>query len=128
MLFLYLLVLIFQYIYIDYFLNISNSKIVKSIYNYKLKDGDKEQSATIYRTNRGSKKIIMFFDSASSSVPKQISIECVGFEIDNISERFGPNTLIIAPSIERSSFMVTLMQLFDSALASKSWMSGFVRI
>ena len=64
MLILYLLVFICQYIYIYYFLNISNPKIVKSVYNYTLKDSDKEQSATIYRTNRGSKKIIMFFSGS----------------------------------------------------------------
>lgn len=66
MIFLYLLVFICQYIYINYFLNISNPKIVKSVYNYTLKDIDKEQSANIYRTNRGSKKIIMFFSGAFS--------------------------------------------------------------
>lgn len=81
MLFLYLLVLIFQYIYIDYFLNISNSKIVKSIYNYKLKDGDKEQSATIYRTNRGSKKIIMFF-SGSFLLEKHFYINKIMYDLE----------------------------------------------
>ena len=81
MLILYLLVFICQYIYIYYFLNISNSKIVKSIYNYTLKDNDKEQSATIYRTNRGSKKIIMFF-SGSFLLEKHFYIDKLMYDLE----------------------------------------------
>ena len=55
-----LLIFICQYLYINYILNNRNINIVKTAYNYKLKDDDTEYSATIYHTNKNAKKVILF--------------------------------------------------------------------
>ena len=59
-----LLIFICQYLYINYILNITNPNIVKTIYNYKLKDEDINHSATIYHTNKNAKKVIIFLSGA----------------------------------------------------------------
>lgn len=65
MLFLYLLLFIFQYLYLNYIFNKKNPNIVKTPYTYTLKDNI-EHSATIYRTNRNKKKVIFIFSGAYS--------------------------------------------------------------
>ena len=64
MIFLYFIVFICQYLYINYIFKKHNPNIVKSIYKYTLENTKEEQSATIYRTNRNAKKVIIFFSGA----------------------------------------------------------------
>lgn len=59
-----LLIFICQYLYINYILNIKNPNIVKTTYNYKLKDEDINHSATIYHTNKNAKRVILFLSGA----------------------------------------------------------------
>ena len=56
----YFIVFVCQYIYLNYIFDKDNPNIVKSIYNYSLADSIPHK-ATIYRTNRQSKKLILFF-------------------------------------------------------------------
>ena len=59
-----LLIFICQYLYINYILNIKNPNIVKTAYNYRLKDEDINHSATIYHTNKNAKRVIIFLSGA----------------------------------------------------------------
>ena len=61
--FFHLIVFICQYLYINFICNKENLNIVKSNYSYTLADGISHK-ATIYRTNRKAKKVIMFFSGA----------------------------------------------------------------
>ena len=61
---LYFIIFICQYIYINYIFKNNNPNIVKSVYNYTLDNTKKEQYATIYRTHRNVKKVIIFFSGA----------------------------------------------------------------
>ena len=72
-----LLIFICQYLYINYILNIKNPNIVKTAYNYRLKDDDTEYSATIYHTNKNAKKVILFFFYYNdlANIPKSKSVE-----------------------------------------------------
>jgi hypothetical protein len=56
----YFIVFVCQYVYLNYIFDKDNPNIVKSIYNYTLAEGI-QHKAIIYRTNRKSKKVIMFF-------------------------------------------------------------------
>jgi predicted alpha/beta-fold hydrolase len=60
----YFIVFICQYLYINYIFEKHNPNIVKSVYKYTLENTKEEQSATIYRTNRNAKKVIIFFSGA----------------------------------------------------------------
>jgi predicted alpha/beta-fold hydrolase len=64
MILIYFIVFICQYLYINYIFDKHNPKIVKSVYKYTLENTKEEQSATIYRTNRNAKKVIIFFSGA----------------------------------------------------------------
>jgi predicted alpha/beta-fold hydrolase len=64
MIFFYFIIFICQYLYINYIFKKHNPKIVKSVYKYTLENTKEEQTATIYRTNRSSKKVILFFSGA----------------------------------------------------------------
>ena len=59
MIFFYLITFICQYLYINYIFNKQNPNIVKSNYNYTLNNDNINQTATIYRTNRNAKKVII---------------------------------------------------------------------
>ena len=64
MIFFYLITFICQYLYINYIFNKQNPNIVKSNYNYTLNNDNINQTATIYRTNRNAKKVIIIFSGA----------------------------------------------------------------
>ena len=57
MMFLYVLIFVCQYLYINYFCSKKKPNIEKTTYTYTLKD-NVEQTATIYRTNRNAKKVL----------------------------------------------------------------------
>jgi len=63
MTFFYVFIFICQYLYLNFIANKKNPNVVKSTYTYKLQDNI-EQSATIYRTNRNVKKVILFCSGA----------------------------------------------------------------
>ena len=71
MLIFYFLIFLCQYIYINYILKINNSKLIKSIYTYQVKENfsdniELKQEATIYSTNRKVKKVIIFLSGGYS--------------------------------------------------------------
>jgi hypothetical protein len=103
MLFLYLLLFICQYLYINYIFDKKNPNVVKSGYTYTLQDKI-EQSATIYRTNRNVKKVILFC-SGAYSIEYHFYISKLMYDLDVEYESLMTNyELICYEKTDKTSF------------------------
>ena len=80
MMFLYVLIFVCKYLYINYFCSKKKPNIEKTTYPYTLKD-NVEQTATIYRTNRNVKKVI-FFCSGAYSLEYHFYISKIMYDLD----------------------------------------------
>jgi len=100
----YLIIFICQYIYLNYFFKKRNPNIIKSEYKYILEDSNKTHSATIYRTHRNVKKIILFF-SGGYSFGYHYYINKIMYDLDNeYKERMSKYELICYEKRDKTSF------------------------
>lgn len=60
----YFIIFLIQYIYLNYIANYNNKNIIKTEYKYKLNNSITEHSATLYKTNKNVKKIILFLSGS----------------------------------------------------------------
>lgn len=104
MLFLYFLLFICQYLYVNYIFDKKNPNVVKSIYKYTLLNND--CTATIYRTNRKAKKVIMFL-SGGFQLGLDFYITKLMYDLDAEYETIMKNyELICYEKLDKTSFII----------------------
>jgi hypothetical protein len=103
----YFIVFIFQYLYINHIFKKHNPNIVKSVYKYTLENTKVEQSATIYKTNRNTKKVILFF-SGAFLLEYHFYIKKLMYDLDDEFENIMSNyELICYEKTDKSSFDIS---------------------
>jgi hypothetical protein len=101
---LYFIIFICQYIYLNYIFNKNNPNIVKSFYKYNLNKTIKEQHATIYRTHRNVKKVIIFF-SGAYLLEYHYYVKKIMYDLDNeYKNRMSNYELICYEKPDKTSF------------------------
>ena len=100
----YFIIFICQYLYINYIFNTNNPNIIKSIYNYTLNNTKNYSEATIYRTHRNVKKVIIFF-SGAYLLEYHYYIRKLMYDLDNeYKNRISNYELICYEKSDKTSF------------------------
>lgn len=104
--FILLLIFICQYLYINYIFNKENPNIVKMTYSCKLKDEKTQSSATIYRTNKKAKRVIIFL-SGGYQLGLDFYISKLMYDLDTEYESFmSKYELICYEKTDKTSFII----------------------